>query len=217
MLGSCGRVHFLWFLEEKIGSRQGLFICITRKPSVLACLSLRYFICPPGLSLCIRLSSATWLHWFLSATQGVSPDRYYTIQGLIIFDMNGEGKKMHFWVCAWGLLTHNFCCNQWESTLDSGSAPQSYCILQHKYWFWGCFFLIVTCDCAKVLVWLFFNCSFRSSRLLLRINNQTVLVSAALCAFAPEYGHAEEGTSSAEKICELQTFVNNRVVRKSED
>lgn len=79
------------------------------------------------------------------------------------------------------------------------------------------FFLIVTCDCAKVLVWLFFNCSFRSSRLLLRINNQTVLVSAALCAFAPEYGHAEEGTSSAEKICELQTFVNNRVVRKSED
>lgn len=48
MLGSCGWLHFLRFLREHIRSKQGLLICVTRKPSVLACLSLQYFssACP---------------------------------------------------------------------------------------------------------------------------------------------------------------------------
>lgn len=32
MLGSCGWLRFLWVLQEKIRNKQGLLICITRKP-----------------------------------------------------------------------------------------------------------------------------------------------------------------------------------------
>lgn len=50
---------------------------------------------------------------------------------------------------------------------------------------------------------------------MLGINNQTVLVSVALEAFAPEYGHTDEMTSSADKICNIETLVTNKVVRQS--
>lgn len=125
---------------------------------VLACLSLQYFIHLPRLSLCIWLSWAMWLCWFLSATQGVSLDRYSAIQGLVIF-MAWNGVE--------GNAILGMCLISADAKLLESTSTNLF-IFNCNLWLW-----------KSVSFTFFFNCSFRTSKLLLRMNNQTVL-SAAL-------------------------------------